>query len=548
MIHDPRGPSTLNAEVLPPSDESLKPGGRQPAGAAAGLRTDSLLDGVLILVVFSVVQRGAGFVRAILFCRWLDPGQLGQWDMAFAFLMLAGPLAVLSLPGTFGRYVEYYRQRGQFRAFLRRTALGCAALGVLSVALICLARRWFSHLVFGTPNQPELAVLLGIGLLAVIAYNYLISLFMALRNMRLASGMELANSLAFAVLGIGLLLGWKCSAGSVVTAYGGACLLCSLGSCWWLRQAWRASPQTAAPPAAAAVWDKLLPFAAWVLLSNLLSNLFTVADRCLIVHCTPGTPAEALALVGHYHSSRVVPLLLASIAGMLGTMILPHLSHDWEAGRREQVSARLSLFLKLLALALTAVSAAVLLAAPLLFNVAFQGKYAQGLAVLPWTLVYCVWLGAAMVAQQYLWCAERASLVSLALLAGLLVSVAMNILLLPRLGLLGAVLATSAANLVTLALILSFNRRLGFRVDRGLWIVLAAPLSLCLGPWIALLVLAAVALEGLHSDRLLSQAEKRRLAAGCAEYLGRIRNLRLGGREVGQAFQPDETVESGWKA
>ena len=49
--------------------------------------------------------------------------------MAFGFLMLAAPLVVLSLPGTFGRYVERYRQQGQLRSFLRRTALVCAALG-----------------------------------------------------------------------------------------------------------------------------------------------------------------------------------------------------------------------------------------------------------------------------------------------------------------------------------------------------------------------------------------------------------------------------------
>ena len=120
--------------------------------------------------------------------------------------------------------------------------------------------------------------------------------------------------------------------------------------------------------------------------------------------------------------------------------------------------ARLNLFLKLLAFALTAASAAVLFVAPWLFGVAFQGKFAGGMAVLPWTLAYCIWFGVAMVAQQYLWCAERAGLVGLALGAGLAVNIALNLLLLPRLGLLGAVLAASAANLVALILILVFAR------------------------------------------------------------------------------------------
>jgi polysaccharide transporter, PST family len=509
------------ADAANSADGLFAPGGLEPAAAAPPLRSDSLAAGVLMLLVLSVVQRLAGFVRAILFCRWLDPQDLGLWDMAWGFLMLAAPLAVLSLPGTFGRYVEYFRQRGQFRVFLRRTAAFCAALAVLAAAVIGLSPHWFSELIFGTPAQLRLVALLAVSLLAVIAYNYLLSLYTAMRNIRLVSAMELCNSLSFAVLGIGLLLYWECGAGSVVIAYGGACLVSAALSCRWLRRAWRATAETLPPQPPAAFWSKLLPFAGWVMLSNLLTNLFAVADRYVIVHYAPGSPAEALTLVGQYHSSRVVPLLLTSLAAILGTLLLPHLSHDWEAGRRARVSSQLNLFLKLLVLLLTAAAAGILLLAPLLFNVGFQGKYADGLAVLPWTLVYCVWCGAGMVAQAYLWCAERASWASVALLAGLIVGVALNILWLPRMGLHGTVLATSAANLVVLVLVLWLSHRSGLRRDRGLWLLLAAPLALCLGPWVAVLVLATIAWEALCYDRLFSHEEKQRLVNVLRKHLKR---------------------------
>jgi peptidoglycan biosynthesis protein MviN/MurJ (putative lipid II flippase) len=41
------------------------------------LATDTLADSVLILLGLTVVQRLVGFVRAVLFCRWLGAGQLG---------------------------------------------------------------------------------------------------------------------------------------------------------------------------------------------------------------------------------------------------------------------------------------------------------------------------------------------------------------------------------------------------------------------------------------------------------------------------------------
>ena len=400
--------------------------GPAPLEATAGLPADTLLDGVLILLVLTVMQRLVGFVREICFCRWLDAGQLGQWDMAFGFLMLAAPLAVFSLPGTFGRYVERYRQQGCLRSFLRRTALACTILGLSAAAAVYAARAWFSHLIFGRSDETLLVALLAGALVAVIAFTYLTCLLTALRNMRLVCGMELANSLIFALLGIALMVIWQPSAASVVAAYGTACLLTSLGALWWLRRAWRMMPEAPTPQPERQLWSRLLPFAAWIVVSNLLTNLFDLADRQMIIHCST---FDALAEVGNYRSSRVMPLLLASVTALIAAVATPHLSHDWEAGRRQRVSVQMNLLLKLLAGGLTAAAVAMLAVAPLLFQVAFRGKYAGGLAVMPWTLIYCSWFGLTIVAQKYLWCAERVGLVSVALLAGLAVNVGLNLLL-----------------------------------------------------------------------------------------------------------------------
>ena len=218
-------------------------------------------------------------------------------------------------------------------------------------------------------------------------------------------------------------------------------------------------------------------------------------------------------------------MLLVSVAAMMATMITPHLSHDWEAGRRDRVSAQLNLFIKLLAFALTACAVAFLLVAPLLFNVAFEGKFAGGQAVLPWTLTYAVWFGVAMVAQNYLWCVEKTYLASLSLAVGLGANVALNVVLLPRMGLLGAVMATTAANLVALVLVVWFSRLAGFRLDRGAWVILGVPPAMCLGPWIAALVLLAIVLEALRSERILSRDEKARLAAGLQRYAAVLQRL-----------------------
>lgn len=497
--------------------------------AAPPLRTDTLADSVVILLVLTGVQRLIGFCRALLFCRWLDAEQLGLWDMAWGFLVLGAPLAVLSLPGAFGRYVEPYRQQRQLRTLLRRTTAVCAALALVAAASICWGRAGFSRLVFDTPDAAGLAVLLALALLAVISFNFLHELIIALRNARLASMLQLVNSIVFAGLGAYLILGWRAGAGSVVLAYGGACLVSTLAGAWWIQRVWRSLPADGPPLSHRALWTRLMPFAAWIWIVNLLTNLFDVAGRYMVLHYSRA--GDALAMLGEYHSSRVLPLILVSLAALLGAILTPHLSCDWESGRRERVALRLRLFLKGLAFGLTLAGVAMLLVAPLVFGAALRGKFPGAEAVLPWTITYCAWLALATVAMIYLWCAEKAPLAAAALLGGLVVNVAANLILLPRLGLLGSVLGTSAGALAVLLLVCAMNAATGFRPDRGLWLMLALPPMVCLGPWLALLMLATVALEAAASHYLLDPDEKAILAEAWTGWLGRLKGWAVGGRQ-----------------
>lgn len=487
------------------------------------MRTDSLMDSVLLLLALTLVQRAIGFVRSILFCRLLSPGELGQWDMAFSFMMLAAPLSVLALSSSFGRYVETYRQQGRFRTLVRRTALVVGFLAVVAWAVILLARPGFSRLIFGSAAEIRTVTLLAGSLVAVIGFHYMVDLFTGLRNARVLAGLQLLNGLAFAGFSLTLLLGGATNAGSMVIAYGAACLLSVCVALGPLNAAWKACPEPNAPAAGPALWSRIVPFALWMWIGSFLSNLFEVADRYMIIHCGTFSPDEALAQVGNYHSSRVVPLLLVSIAALLGTIVTPHLSHAWEQGRRDEVARQLRLVLKLVAFVLVAGGTAVLAAAPLIFGVAFHNKYALGQAVLPWTLTYCTWFGLQYISQNWLWCNEKTRLASLPIVAGLAVNVALNLALLPRLGLLGAVLATTAGNAVVLSGMAVCNRRLGLRLDRGVWTGFALPLALAFGPWVSGAALALVAAIVWRSDALLTAEEKEQLLDGLRHYHRRLR-------------------------
>lgn len=477
------------------------------------LHADTLASGVVLLLGLTIAQRLLGFLRGVLFCRWLDAEQLGQWDLSFGFMMMAAPVALLGLPGSFGRYVEYFRQRGELSVFLRRMAVCTTLLTCLAVAAAIAGARGFSRLIYGSEDCRRLVVWLALGMGAWMCHMVLMALFNALRMTRVVSAMQFLNSAAFAVLGVGLLIAWQPSAEVVVGAFGAACLISSAIGATYVRRIWNGLAPTAGPAPQREFWAKLAPFALWIWIANWLAHLFGLADRYLIIHHSGLPEVAALELVGQYHSSRIVPLLFLGVAEMLAALVTPHLTHDWEAGRREDVPRRLNLLLKSFGFVLMAGSCAVLLVAPWLFGVALAGKYAAGLAVLPWTLASCIWGSLAIVAANYLWCAEKPRLVSAAMLCGLAMNVALNLWLLPRIGLLGAALATAAGNAVLLLFTYTAAALIGLRPDRGAWAMAMLPLAVGCGPWATAAALLVAAWLLVHTDWIVDAADKQTLWA-----------------------------------
>jgi PST family polysaccharide transporter len=476
------------------------------ANEATGLRTDSLAASVVLLIVLSVVQRLVGFIRQILVCRWLDTSQVGEWDICFKFLMLGAPLAVFGVPGSFGRYLDHYRHRGHLKTFLRRTAAVCTVLACLSTLAMATVRGWMSELIFATPDKTDTVVLLAVSLLALVAYNFFTDVLTALRMVRVTSILQFASGILFAILSVVLLLGWRHDAAAIVVAYAGSCAVTLAAALVWFRGQWRLMPDPIEPLPHGQLWSKLAPFAIWLWSVNLLYNLVGVVDRYMMMHFSP--TEDPLKLVGQYHSSQIVPLLMVSMCSLIGGIIMPHLSHDWELGRTKLVGIKLNLTIKLLGLAFFVGSVLTLFGGPLLFNVAFRGKYDGGLEILPWTLTYCIWMALIPLAQMYLWCVERPTLASMALAGSLVVNVALCFLLLPTFGLHGVVWATAAANLFALACVYQFNRWHGLQADRGVWLITLAPLALGAGAWLSAAVVGIVVVGIVATDHVLTPDEK----------------------------------------
>jgi glycosyltransferase involved in cell wall biosynthesis/O-antigen/teichoic acid export membrane protein len=489
----------------------------------AAPRADRLSDSVAILLGITAVQRLVGLARGILFCAWLSAEELGEWDMAFGFLTLAVPVAVLSLPGCFGRYIAYYRERGQLRVFVRRTIGVTLLLALISALALLGCQQAFSRFIFGRTDLGGLLPSLAFTLLAVIAINVVNELLVALRLQRLASSLELLSTVLFAGISALLVTVYRLGTLGVVIGYGSGCLIAAAASLWWIVPLWHALPE--APDASqrsVAVWSKLVPFAAALWLSNALANLFSVADRYILIHYSGLGSDESLALTGEYHSSRLLPMVLVNLSVLLGTVSLPYLSHDWETGPRAKVSLRLNLFLKLAGLGLVAAATAMWFLSPLLFIWLLRGRFAAAPALLSLTLAYACLSGMVCIAKNYLWCAERATLVGVAYAAALAVNIGLNLVLAPRFGVYGIAHGTCVAHVVLLLLIYALCRANGFAVGQGTLLISSLPLLLLLGPAWTMAGLLAVSLLALVSELVFDGDEKRQIAETISRYRAKL--------------------------
>lgn len=485
------------------------------------LRTDTLAASVVILIVATIIQRSIGFGRGVLFCRWLSPEVLGQWEMAYSFLLLFAPLAVLGIPGSYGRYLEHYRQRGQLRIFLRRTSIWTVVCSMTSILVLLMFAPQFSRLVFGTDGSVASIYAVAACLAAVILHHTLSSLFTAMRLFRVVSIMNFLQSILFATLTLGILIRYV-SVLSIVAGYGIACLLASIWAIWWVWPRMNSEEENPEFIPHITFWSRLLRFALFVWVTNLLSHLFAIVDRAMILHCSGLDAVVALEQVGHYHSSRIVPLLLVSFADLLSGLIMPHLSHDWELGNKELVGRRLNLAVKLSAMGMHAVGVCVLFFSPFMFSVILQGRYNDGLDVLPWTLAGCVISGIYVVAQNYLWCAEHPRLAALPLAVGLFCNVILNLFFIPWWGLHGAVLATGISTIFCLAFIILLSQRHGMVLDAGTWLTSAMPVALAFGATASTIVLGLVAVLAIFSEIVFSENERHQIYEFAARIVGKL--------------------------
>ena len=217
-------------------------------------------------------------------------------------------------------------------------------------------------------------------------------------------------------------------------------------------------------------------------------------------------------------------MLLVGLAAVLVGMMMPYITAVWEKGNRKDAGQLLTFSIKLVSLGFTAAALGILLFSPLLFEIVLQGKYDQGLAVLPLTFVFSIWFSLFMFGQIYLWVAEKGKLVFAVTSIGLVINLLLNGLLIPSFEIWGAISATTTATLFCLVATNFAISFAGCDLDRRFWVICFLPLIVLLPLAFAFVGLAIFVAVCISTTLLFSTEEKQLIHAKVADLIGRIRN------------------------
>lgn len=467
---------------------------------------DTFLVGVFAMLLINLLQRVVGLARNLGFSLFLPEDQLGLWSLANSFFIFAPPLIVLGLPGSFGKFVETYRQRGLLKPYIVRVCRVCL-VGLLSLATLMLALpTQVSESLYGSAQPYSIIVWTVVTLALLTVHNILYDIVLSLRQIRLVSLMQFVNSTSFCVLGVAGIYYFK-TWSILLPCYAVSCLLAMLPGLYGVfvaRQEFAESQTLQARE----MWSRIVPFALAMWLTNLLTNAFELSDRYMLLHIGNLGAEAGQAMVGQYYCGRILPNLLLSLAMMFSGIMLPYLSVDWERKLYSKIALTMNNTLVVLSIVFTGASLASLAAAPIMYHWMLGSRFNPAFEILPIGMMQVTWSGLAMIAANYLLCAEKVRQNAIVLAVCLLLNIALNWPLILWLGLSGAAMATAAANAVLYLLICWRLHREGCAINRKTLIIGCLPLSLILGVYMTSLIFLLLAIVCGRTNWLLSDDDR----------------------------------------
>jgi O-antigen/teichoic acid export membrane protein len=389
-------------------------------------------------VVISAVATGARSLRHLLILpvltHGLDQVQLGLWEQVMVGVSLAIPWVSLQLPGALVRFlpgVEDLRSRRNITysilLFALASTLVLSLLSALGISAALADTRWSALL----PLLPLIAVLT----LATTGLELVRAYFRGLRQMVHHATISIAQYFSELVLVAYILL----ESGDI--AFGLWALLIvrfalfAVGGTTIVNQLGWALPSFSG-------MREFLAFSVPLIPNSALYRLFDAGDRFLIALYL------GHAAVGVYFVSYTAASVFATLSSPLHLVLLPTISELWNRGQKDKIAEYIRDTIRFTAiLSFPAMALVVLLSGEILALLTPE-NYGQSARYLPVLALGFLAFSLGVPADHLLVAAGRTRIlfaVNSAMVTG---NIALNLLLIPHIGLWGAAFSTLAGHLL----------------------------------------------------------------------------------------------------
>jgi stage V sporulation protein B len=484
------------------------------------LHKDRIAASIGLVFSLLMAQKVVSFARGIIFARLLGTEQYGIYTLGFFFILIMVSITGLGITASFGRYAPRYANRGALRWFFRKAYALNISLGLAVGVVVFLRPSVFSRLIYNEPGETAVIMAAALAIPGMVAIRNLTATFAGLKLFRASSLLEFGQVAVYALLG-GLLVAYYRSAAVGLLSYGVSMLVCIPFFAPLLGKYLLSQEPVYRRPDEPGFYKRLLRFTVWFTVTPILVHIFNYVDRLSLQRLMSASDQ------GIYSAAINLGATVSAIGLAVNSVIYPQLSTTWEGGKHDRTLENLDISIRVTAIGLLVVGLVlVLLAKPIIVLLLGQ-DYSAGAQVLPWLVVFYLLSISLWLFGVYPTLVERTYVSAVGLACAVPMNVILNLILIPRLGIVGAAVATVVSYMVMWVITVRICAMFGMPVSRRTVMVSLSPFLLLLPGLLAIAAVGLVIYICATKTWIVTAAERQRVYQELRGFLkSRIHSLR----------------------
>ncbi len=481
------------------------------------LRQDRISTSVGLVLGFLLAQKIVAFARGIIFARVLGTAEYGIYTLGFFLVLITVAVTSLGIPSAFGRFAPRYRAKGGLRSFFRKAYVLNISVSVAVALVVFLFPSFFSRLIYGDASYDRVMMVVAVCIPGLVLLTNLFNTFSGLKLFRAGAAVQFSQVVVFAGLGTAMAVIFRSATGALL-AYALSMLVAVGLFLPLLIRYMQVEDPGSKLVEERGFYRRLLRFTIWFTVTPVLIQIFHYVDRLSLQRLMSASDQ------GIYSAAVNLCATISAVGLAVNNVIFPHLSTTWEEGRRDRALENLDLTIRVTAVGLAVTGFVLVLLGRPFILLLLGAEYSTGADVLPYLVVFYLMTVSVWLFGVFASLVEKTYVSTIGLVTALPVNVVLNLVFIPRLGIVGAGLATMLSYAMLWFIVVGICIRLGMPVSRKTLVASLLPFLLLLPKIPAAVLLAGAVVVSLTTDLIIDRRERRRMRGELTAFLRRKRS------------------------